>query len=439
MAMYVLYESSSGYALFDVHGLEEIGQNTESVQSSVSDFSRFGQIVKLTAFHPWQTALDAQNQVNAISEGFMSDELRSFLELNLPKVKEGVAPKFSLGVSDPKLGSCISEATKIHCQSNEFVHELLRGVRQHFDSFINDFKPNSLEKAQHGLAQSYSKAKVKSNDSLEDHMVIHSIGLLDTVDKKINTFGMSTREWYSWHFPELVNIVNDNYMYAQVSKIIEDKSKLSEEHVPMLTKVLGDEDKAREVVKAGQISMGQGLGPLDLINVQTFAQKLIELMDYRKQLYDYLVVKMNNIAPNLAALIGVMVAARLISHAGSLRNLAMYPSSTLQILGADKALLRALRTGGNGPKHGLIFDSSFISRASAKNKGRIARYLANKCSIAARVDYFGDSSGSDFGEKLREEIEERLESYVIMEEVLDGFEENDEEIVDTSEEEIDEE
>lgn len=70
----------------------------------------------------------------------MSEELRSFLDLNLPKVEEGVEPKFSLGVSDPKLGSCISEATKIPCQSNEFVQELLRGVRQHFDSFINDLK-----------------------------------------------------------------------------------------------------------------------------------------------------------------------------------------------------------------------------------------------------------------------------------------------------------
>lgn len=70
----------------------------------------------------------------------MSEELRSFLELNLPKVEESVEPKFSLGVSDPKLGSSIFEATKIPCQSNEFVQELLRGVRQHFDSFINDFK-----------------------------------------------------------------------------------------------------------------------------------------------------------------------------------------------------------------------------------------------------------------------------------------------------------
>jgi nucleolar protein 56 len=120
---------------------------------------------------------------------------------------------------------------------------------------------------------------------------------------------------------------------------------------------------------------------------------------------------MNDIAPNLAALIGEVVGARLISHAGSLTNLAKCPSSTLQILGAEKALFRALKTKGNTPKYGLIFHSSFIGRASTKNKGRMARYLANKCSIASRIDCFLDKSTTSFGEKLREQVEERLEFY----------------------------
>ncbi|KAG7581721.1 Nop domain superfamily [Arabidopsis suecica] len=436
MAMFLLSESSSGYLLLEVHGLDEIGQNTEAVRSSVSDLSRFGRVVQLIAFHPYQSALDALNQINAVSEGYMSDELRSFVELNLPKVKEGKKPKFSLGVSEPKIGSCIFEATKIPCQSNEFVHELLRGVRQHFDRFIKDLKPGDLEKAQLGLAHSYSRAKVKFNVNRVDNMVIQAIFLLDTLDKDINSFAMRVREWYSWHFPELVKIVNDNYLYARVSKIIVDKSKLSEEHVPMLTEILGDEDKAREVVEAGKASMGQDLSPVDLINVQSFAQRVMDLADYRKKLYDYLVTKMSDIAPNLASLIGEMVGARLISHAGSLTNLAKCPSSTLQILGAEKALFRALKTRGNTPKYGLIFHSSFISRASAKNKGRIARFLANKCSIASRIDCFSDSSTTAFGEKLREQVEERLDFYDkgvaprknvdVMKEVMENLEKKDE-------------
>lgn len=163
-----------------------------------------------------------------------------------------------------------------------------------------------------------------------------------------------------------MKIVNDNYLYAKVSKYIEDKSKLSDDSIPGLTDVLGDEDKAKEIVDAAKASMGrnlnfillvipllssihlvfskfsagQDLSPIDLINVQQFAQRVMDLSEYRRKLYDYLVTKMNDIAPNLASLIGEVVGARLISHAGSLTNLAKCPSSTLQILGAEKALFR---------------------------------------------------------------------------------------------------
>ena len=113
----------------------------------------------------------------------------------------------------------------------------------------------------------------------------------------------------------------------------------------------------------------------------------------------------------MGALIGDIIAARLISHAGSLTNLAKYPASTVQILGAEKALFRALKTKGNTPKYGLIFHSTFIGKANARNKGRISRYLANKCSIASRIDCFSDFQTTLFGEKLKEQVEERLAFY----------------------------
>ncbi|ESW27522.1 hypothetical protein PHAVU_003G209500 [Phaseolus vulgaris] len=411
MALFLLYESASGYALFEAHGLDEIGQNTEAVRNSVSDLNRFGKVVKLRSFNPFTSALDALKQCNAVSEGILTDELRTVLETNLPKVKEGKKAKFSVGVSDPKIGSQISEVSKIPCQSNEFVSELLRGVRLHFNTFVGDLKSGDLEKAQLGLGHSYSRAKVKFNVNRVDNMVIQAIFLLDTLDKDVNSFSMRVREWYSWHFPELVKIVNDNYLYAKVSKYIQDKAKLTEDNIPALTDIVGDEDKAKEIVEAAKASMGQDLSPVDLINVQQFAQRVMDLSEYRKNLYDYLVAKMNDIAPNLASLIGEVVGARLISHAGSLTNLAKCPSSTLQILGAEKALFRALKTRGNTPKYGLIFHSSFIGRASAKNKGRMARYLANKCSIASRIDCFSEKGTTVFGEKLREQVEERLDFY----------------------------
>merc|ERR1712050_167291 len=102
------------------------------------------------------------------------------------------------------------------------------------------------------------------------------------------------------------------------------------------------------------------------------------------------------------------VAARLISHAGSLTNLAKYPASTVQILGAEKALFRALKTKGNTPKYGLIFHSTFIGRAEKKNKGRISRYLANKCSLASRIDCFTDFATQIYGQRLKDQVEDRL-------------------------------
>merc|ERR1712051_509277 len=146
-------------------------------------------------------------------------------------------------------------------------------------------------------------------------------------------------------------------------------------------------------------------------NIDMFANRVVGLAEYRKELAKYLQDKMGNVAPNLATLIGDVVGARLISHAGSLTNLAKYPASTVQILGAEKALFRALKKKGNTPKYGLIFHSSFIGRAAAKNKGRISRFLANKCSIASRIDCFSEHATNVFGSKLKEQVEDRLKFF----------------------------
>jgi nucleolar protein 56 len=341
----------------------------------------------------------------------MTDDLKNFLTTNLPKVKKDGKAKFKLGVSEAKLGSAIQEDTGAPCECNEMTGELLRGVRAHFSTFIKGLNDADMSRAQLGLAHSYSRAKVKFNVNKSDNMIIQAIALLDTLDKDVNTFVMRVREWYSWHFPELVKIVNDNYQYAKLTLIVKDKSTLSDEKLEEIKDVLGDEDKAKEVIEASRSSMGQDISPIDLINIEAFARRVISLAEYRQKLFTYLSDKMHVVAPNLSALIGELVGARLISHAGSLTNLAKYPASTVQILGAEKALFRALKTKGNTPKYGLIFHSSFIGRAKQRNKGRISRYLANKCSIASRIDAFLESSTDAFGVKLKEQVEERLRFY----------------------------
>merc|ERR1712119_93722 len=157
--------------------------------------------------------------------------------------------------------------------------------------------------------------------------------------------------------------------------------------------------------------MGQDIVEMDMGNIDHFAHEVVKLAAMRSSLHEYLKTKMDLVAPNLSALIGEIIGARLISHAGSLTWVAKCPASTVQILGAEKALFRALKTKGNTPKYGLIFHSSFIGRAGAKNKGRISRYLANKCSIASRIDAFSDESTTVFGSKLKEQVEDRLKFY----------------------------
>uniref|UniRef100_A0A0K0D319 Nucleolar protein 56 n=1 Tax=Angiostrongylus cantonensis TaxID=6313 RepID=A0A0K0D319_ANGCA len=219
---------------------------------------------------------------------------------------------------------------------------------------------------------------------------------------------------YSYHFPELFKLVPDQYKYARLAVAILDRNKMSE-NGNLLTEIEeildGDEEKAAEIMEAARTSMGMDISELDLVNIERFASRVASLTEYRQRLHEYIKDRMHNCAPSLSALIGEQVGARLISHAGSLTNLAKYPASTVQILGAEKALFRALKTRSATPKYGLLFHSSFIGRASAKNKGRISRFLANKCTIASRIDCFSEVPVSTFGEFLKEQVEERLKYF----------------------------
>lgn len=337
--------------------------------------------------------------------GEVTEGLVNFLELNVPKKKA------SLGVHDPRIGNLIQENLGIKCKTGQLVAELLRGIRVHFDRFIKGMKAGDLKQAQLGLGHSYSRAKVKFNVHRVDNMIVQSIALLDQLDKDLNTFSMRCREWYAWHFPELGEIVKDHYQYAQLATLIKNRNSLTEESLAAIEKITGDSESASQIVAAAKMSMGTDISEIDMINIDQFATRVVSLTKYRKNLHDYLSRKMGACAPNLSALIGEQVGARLIAHAGSLTALAKYPASTVQILGAEKALFRALKTKGNTPKYGLIFHSSFIGRAKPKNKGRISRYLANKASLASRIDCFGETSTNNFGFSFKSQVEERLEFY----------------------------
>ena len=218
---------------------------------------------------------------------------------------------------------------------------------------------DDLIKAQLGLGHSYSRAKLKFNVNRVDNMIIQAIALLDQLDKDVNLFSMRVREWYGYHFPELAKLVPDNYLYAKTIQFIGPKESLNEEKIPDLATLLEDDTtKAQNVLDAARGSMGASLSEIDMLNISAFATRVVSLADYRKSLSSYLAEKMNLVAPSLTALLGERIGARLISHAGSLTNLSKYPASTVQILGAEKALFRALKTKGNTPKvRALVIDA----------------------------------------------------------------------------------
>lgn len=380
------------------------------LEASVSDLSRFNSLVKLIGFAPFKTAVAALENVNAISEGIVPQDLALFLDTTIPK-PASKKDKIVVGVADAKLGAAIFEAVQLQCSHIGAVPEILRGIRFHFAALVKGFTAKSAGVAQLGLGHSYSRAKVKFNVHRSDNMIIQSIALLDQLDKDINTFSMRIREWYSYHFPELVKIVPDNHMYARVAQFIQDRKSLTDDSVEALEALLTDSEKAAAIVQASKMSMGMDISPIDLMNIQLFAGRVIRLAEYRKQLSEYLHSKMGSVAPNLQSLIGDQVGARLISKAGSLTNLAKYPASTVQILGAEKALFRALKTKTNTPKYGLLYHSTFIGRAGLKNKGRISRFLANKCTIATRIDCFAEQPTNVFGELLKQQVEDRLKFY----------------------------
>ncbi len=257
-----------------------------------------------------------------------------------------------------------------------------------------------------GLSHSLSRYKLKFSPDKVDTMIVQAISLLDELDKELNTYAMRVKEWYGWHFPEMGKILNDNLAYARV--ILKMGMRTSAAKAD-LAEILPEEIETA-VKAAAEISMGTEITSEDLENIQALAEQVVDFTEYRSVLSSYLSARMTAIAPNLTALVGDLVGARLIAHAGSLMNLAKSPASTIQILGAEKALFRALKTKHDTPKYGLIYHASLIGQATGKNKGKIARMLATKAALGLRVDALADWSaeGEGKGDLVTEEEKSAL-------------------------------
>jgi nucleolar protein 58 len=355
--------------------------------------------LKLKQFEKFDSAATALEEVAALVDGKVSPMLAKLLD-TLKDEK-----KASLAVADPKLGVAINKLPGLSLNpiSDSTTYDIYRAIRDHLPSLIPGLLPENISTMSLGLSHSLSRHKLKFSPDKVDTMIVQAIALLDDLDKELNTYAMRVKEWYGWHFPEMGKIVNDNLAYARVILTVGMRTNCSNTD---LSEVLPEEIETA-VKAAAEVSMGTEITEEDLDNIQLLAEQVVGFTEYRQQLSSYLTARMLAIAPNLTELVGELVGARLIAHSGSLMNLAKSPASTIQILGAEKALFRALKTKHDTPKYGLIYHASLVGQATGKNKGKIARMLAAKAAIGLRVDALSDWSAQGEGKGDDVDEEER--------------------------------
>jgi nucleolar protein 56 len=235
-----------------------------------------------------------------------------------------------------------------------------------------------------------------------DRIIAQVINAVDEFDETLNIFASRIREWYGLHFPELGEIVEDNSSYLRLVSQVGLRESFTEDVV----RGMGySADTARKILEKAGASSGAPLSREDFEPIKIMSESVYQLYSLRNKLTGYIQRLMSETAPNLSGVAGAVLGARLIALAGDLERLAKFPSSTVQVLGAEKALFRAIRRGAKPPKHGVIFQDPLIHSAPRWQRGKIARAYAGKLSIAARVDFYG---GDDVSERLRSDFESRV-------------------------------
>ena len=257
------------------------------------------------------------------------------------------------------------------------------------------------------FALGLSSSKVTEVSESPDLHIIQAINSLDEIDKIANALSSRLREWYGLHFPELDNIIDSINGYAQIvmagkreslTKQVFEEAGFPESKVEMLSLI-------------STKSRGGDISDVNLSIVQSIAKQILDFHDLRKELEEHVESEMETIAPNLSAILGTAVGARILGRAGSLKRLASLPASTIQVLGAEKALFRSLKTGSQPPKHGLLFQHAMVHAAPRWQRGKIARAIAAKAVIAARVDVYGEGLNTTLLEKLNVRVDEIGKKY----------------------------
>ena len=291
--------------------------------------------------------------------------------------------------------------------ATEISSEAGKRLREDLEQFAMDLKfvkkPEQLRTWVHKVSMELAKMKVKKTVERRDLLVAHAVQTVDDLDKTLNLFMSRLREWFGLHYPELDRLIEKHETYARLVVNLGTRDCFTAESLESegLPKA-----KAQKIAEVAAASMGADLSEEDLSQIQAMCRNVLELYAVRQSLEKYVDSVMEEVAPNTRTIGGSLLGARLVALAGGLLNLAKLPASTIQVLGAEKALFRSLKTKARPPKHGIIFQHPLIHDAKRWQRGKIARALAGKLAIAARVDAF---SGKYVGEDLKADLEKRVE------------------------------
>jgi nucleolar protein 56 len=342
----------------------------------------------------------AASEIAAVGKGEVTENLRSVAE-ELSRLGSD-----RLVVENSALGHLLSQliATPVSTEEGSSVTKWFReGHDSHLiDNGILESK-SAADSFRREVSIQLASAAITAASEERDLLVKHAIDAIGEIDKSINVLVMRLREWYSLHHPSLSRLVEDQDLYSQIVVSCGGRSDINEDS---LTAIGVSESLARSILESLQKDIGAPFQPADLAVVRSLGDGVQSLYKKRGDLEGYVAEMMSSVAPNITALVGPLVGARLISLAGSLKDLARKPSSTVQVFGAEKALFRSLKTGADPPKHGIIYQVPEIHTSPYWQRGKIARALAGKVSIAARIDAY---SKRDAGESLREKFLERVE------------------------------
>ena len=332
-----------------------------------------------------------------IQEDIISEEIVEFLEKHL---KEGVNAVFE----DKKLAERMSKRIKVNVLVERGAEPFLtfrsaipwnlidQGVVNDAETYIKQVREISLSLGKKGITK-FARQK--------DKVVIQVIATIDDIDKTINFFAGRLRDWYNLHFPEASDLLEDHHQFFRFISEIDSRSLISRE----LLEEKGFGKIAGKMLTAAEDSIGAEFSGEDLEPLKNMAKTMLELAKRRQELAKYLEKIMSEITPNLTGLIGPLLGSRLIHLAGGLKELAFLPSTVIQVLGAEKALFRFLKTGTKPPKHGVIFQHAYVHNAPKWQRGKISRVLSGKIAIAARIDAF---TGDIRYEELQKDMEERI-------------------------------